>query len=155
MEMERFNGKAKAEDQGAVALVLLLAKALSESALLWSGLGRRISASQGKYCGCCAVTLRRVQFEGCAAEPLTTITAILPSQNGVACFYKVGAWLEPGLALLRKKVRESYKTFSTSWLEIIVNIPRQNLRVRSAFFAGPTEVCNCSVGLYLLSTLCG
>ena len=35
MEMERFNGKAKAEDQGAVALVLDLAKVFERV----SGLG--------------------------------------------------------------------------------------------------------------------
>ena len=33
---------------------------LSESAFLWSGLGRRISASQGKYCGYCAVTFSTI-----------------------------------------------------------------------------------------------
>ena len=33
MEMERFNGKAKAEDQGAVALVLDLAKAFERVSL--------------------------------------------------------------------------------------------------------------------------
>ena len=46
MEMERFNGIAKEEDQGAVALVLDLAK---------SGLGRRISVSQERSCECFAV----------------------------------------------------------------------------------------------------
>ena len=33
MEMERFNGRAKAEDQGAVALVLILAKAFERISL--------------------------------------------------------------------------------------------------------------------------
>ena len=55
MEMERFNGIAKEEDQGAVALVLDLAKAASVSASLWSGLGRRISVSQERSCECFAV----------------------------------------------------------------------------------------------------
>ena len=57
MDMERLNEKAKAEDQGAVALVRDLAKALSESAFLWSGLGRRSSVSQVKYWEYCAFTL--------------------------------------------------------------------------------------------------
>ena len=57
MEMERFNGKAKAEDQGAVALVQTWRRHSSESALLWSGPGRRTSASQGRSCGCCVATL--------------------------------------------------------------------------------------------------
>ena len=74
MEMERFDGRAKAEDRGAVALVLDLAKAF-ESAFLWWVL-----------CGCFEHQ-RRVQFEGCVAEPLQTITALCQGQSGVACFY--------------------------------------------------------------------
>ena len=57
MEMERFDGKAKAEDQGAVALVQTCRRPSSESALLWSGPGRRTSASQGRSCGCCVAAL--------------------------------------------------------------------------------------------------
>ena len=56
----------------------------SESASLWSGPGRRTSASQGRFlrvlCGFFEHQ-RRVQFEGCEAEPLTTITAILPGSK--------------------------------------------------------------------------
>ena len=78
MEMERFNGRAKAEDRGAVALVLDLRR---PSVFLWCGPGRRTSASQGRYwqvlCGFFEHQ-RRVQFDGCVAEPLKTITAILP-----------------------------------------------------------------------------
>ena len=55
LEMERFNGKAKEEDQGTLALVLDLAKAFER--------------------------VRRVLFEGCVAEPLQTITAILPGSK--------------------------------------------------------------------------
>ena len=55
MEMEEFIGKAKEEGQGAVALVLDLAKASSVSVSLWSGLGRRISVSQERSCECCVV----------------------------------------------------------------------------------------------------
>ena len=50
MEMERFNGKAKAEHQQAAVLVLDLAKAFERVSfpVVW-GFGRRMSASQGKY----------------------------------------------------------------------------------------------------------
>ena len=54
----------------------------SGSAFLWSGPGRRTSVSRrddlaGALCGNFVGNQRRVQPEGCAAEPLTTITAIL------------------------------------------------------------------------------
>ena len=52
----------------------------SESVFWWSGPGRHTSASQGRFYGSFAVILR-VQFEGCAAEPLQTITAILPGSK--------------------------------------------------------------------------
>ena len=56
MEMERFNGKAKADEQGAVALVSDLAKAFERvSFLLGLGLGDALQFSQGRSCGCCAV----------------------------------------------------------------------------------------------------
>ena len=81
MEMERFNGKAKTEDQGALALVLDLANALERVSLpvvrAWAthfSFRRKILRV---LCGCFEHQ-RRVQFEGCAAEPLQTITAILP-----------------------------------------------------------------------------
>ena len=48
MEMERFKHRAGEEDQGAVALVLGF-----RAVCLWSGRGRRTSASRGRYCGCC------------------------------------------------------------------------------------------------------
>ena len=81
MEVERFNGRAKAEDRGAVALVLDLAEAFERVSLLvvwaWAthfGFPRKILRVLCRY----LKHQRRVQFEGCAAEPLTTITAILP-----------------------------------------------------------------------------
>ena len=48
MEMERFKHRAGEEDQGAVALVLGF-----RAVCLWSGRGRRTSASRGRSCGCC------------------------------------------------------------------------------------------------------
>ena len=84
MEMERFNGKANAEDQGAVALVLDLAKAFKQVSLpvVWAWATRfcfprkilRVLCGHFEH-------QRRVQFEGCAAEPLTTITAVLPGSK--------------------------------------------------------------------------
>ena len=80
MEMERFNGKAKKEDRGAVALVLDLAKAFERVRfqVVWAwathfSLARKILRVLCDY----SEHQRRVQFEGCAAEPLRTITAIL------------------------------------------------------------------------------
>ena len=84
LKMERSTGKAKEEDKRAVALVLDLAKAFERVSLPVVWAGRRTSASQGRSCECCAGTLkhqRRVQFEGCVAEPLQTITAILPGSK--------------------------------------------------------------------------
>ena len=84
LEMERFDGKAKAEDQGAVALVLNLAKPFERVSLpvvwVWAthfSFSRKISQV---FCGYFEHQ-RRVRFEGCAAEPLRTITAILPGSK--------------------------------------------------------------------------
>ena len=87
MEMERFYGRAKAE---AVVLVLDLAKAFERVTLpvVWAGatdfsFPRRILRVLCGY----FEHQRRLQIEGCAAEPLTTITAILQGPSEVACFY--------------------------------------------------------------------
>ena len=92
MKMERFNGKAKAEDQGAVASVRDLAKAFERVSLpvVWAwathfSFPRKILTV---LCGSFEHQ-RRVQFEGCASEPLTTITAFLPGSSGVVCCYVV------------------------------------------------------------------
>ena len=84
MDMERINGKAMEEDQGAVALVLDLAKALECVSLpvVWAwathfSFPRKILRV---LCGYFEHQMR-VQFEGCAAEPLRTITAILPGST--------------------------------------------------------------------------
>ena len=84
MEMKRFNGRAKAEDQGAVALVLDLANAFERVSLpvVWAwathfSFPRKIlRVLYGHF-----EHQRRVQFEGCVAEPLQTITAILPGSK--------------------------------------------------------------------------
>ena len=90
--MERFNGKAKAEDQGAVALVLDLANAFARISLpvVWAwathfSFPRKILRV---LCGFFEHQ-RRVQFEGCAAEPLTTITAILPGSKWSCLFFRI------------------------------------------------------------------
>ena len=84
MEMERFSGRAKAEDQ-----VLDLAKAFERVSLpvVWAwatyfSFPRKILRVLCGY----FEHQRRVQFEGCAADPLTTITAILP---GSKCWYSL------------------------------------------------------------------
>ena len=58
MEMERFNGKAKADDQGAVALVPDLAKAFERVRfpVVWAW-ATHCSFTKENYCGCCAVIL--------------------------------------------------------------------------------------------------
>ena len=68
VDMERFSGKAKEEDQGAVALVLDLAKAFERVslpvAMHFSFPRKRLRVVCGYF-----EHQRRVQFEGCAAEP--------------------------------------------------------------------------------------
>ena len=75
MERERCKKRAGKEDQGAVTLVLDLAKGFERVSLpvVWA----HISASQGRSCECCRF-LRAAQLEGYVAEPLRTITTILP-----------------------------------------------------------------------------
>ena len=91
MEMERFNGRAKAEDPGAVALVLDLAKASERVSLpvVWAwatyfSFARKILRVLCGY----FEHQRLVQFEGCAAEPLTTITAMLPWWDDITALVK-------------------------------------------------------------------
>ena len=56
------------------------------------GLGDALQLPQGRSCGCCAVNFehqRRVQFEGCVAEPLQTISAILPGSKGSCLLLRI------------------------------------------------------------------
>ena len=76
--------KAKEEDQGAAALVLDLAKAFEHVSLpvVWAwathfSFPRKILRVLCGY----FEHQRRVQFEGCVAEPLQTISAILPGSK--------------------------------------------------------------------------
>ena len=78
LEMERFTYHAGEGDQGATALLLDFAKAFERVSLC--GLGQGISTfTQKKTRVLCWYFehQRRVQFEGCVAEALQTITAIL------------------------------------------------------------------------------
>ena len=84
MEMERFKYRAGEEDVRAVALVLDLAKAFERVrlpvVLAWAThfcLPRKILRVLCGY----FEHQRRVQFERCVAEPLQTITAILPGSK--------------------------------------------------------------------------
>ena len=55
MEMARFYGKAKEEDQGAVDLFLDLAKVFERVSFLWSGPGQHTSVTQARFDDCFAV----------------------------------------------------------------------------------------------------
>ena len=80
MEMERFNGQAKEEDQGALALVLDLAFERVSLPVMWAthfSFPRKILRVLCGY----FEHQRRVQFEGYVAEPLQAITAILPGSK--------------------------------------------------------------------------
>ena len=70
LEMERVDGKAKEEDPGALALVLDLFRAGQSSC----GVGLGVLCGYFEH-------QRRVRFEGCVAEPLQTITTVLPGSK--------------------------------------------------------------------------
>ena len=86
MEMKRFDGKAKEEDQGTVALVLELAKAFERVSfpVVWAwathcSFPRKILRV---LCGYFEhQSRRRAQFKGCVLESLRTITEILPGSK--------------------------------------------------------------------------
>ena len=84
IQNKRFNGKAQGEGQGALALVLDLAKALERVSLLvvWAWATHFSFPRKILRVLCeCFEHPRRVQFEGCVAEPLQTISAILPGSK--------------------------------------------------------------------------
>ena len=87
MEMERFAGRAKAEDQ---ALVPNLAKAFERVSLpvvrAWATHFSFPRMILRVLCGYFEHQ-RRVQFQGCAAESLTTITALLPGSKWSCLFF--------------------------------------------------------------------
>ena len=83
-EMERFNNRDGGEDLGAVARATDLAKAFEWVSLpaVWAwathfSFPRKILRVLSGY----FVHQRRVQFEGCVAEPLRTIAALLPGSK--------------------------------------------------------------------------
>ena len=84
MEMERFQYRAGEEQLGAVALVLDLARAFERVsiAVVWAW-ATHISSPRKMLRVLCGnfEHQRRMQFEGCVAEPLRTITAILPGSK--------------------------------------------------------------------------
>ena len=80
MEMERFNYRSGEEDLGAVALLLELAKAFERVSLaLVSAWATHFSLPRKMLPVLCGYLehQRRVQFEGCVAEPSRTITATI------------------------------------------------------------------------------
>ena len=84
MGMERFKYRAGEEGWGAVTLVLDLAKAFERVGLpevwAWATHFSFPKKILRVLCGCFEHQ-RRAQFEGYAAEPLQTITAILPGSR--------------------------------------------------------------------------
>ena len=85
MELERFCGKAKEEDQGAVASVLDLAKAFERVSLpkVWATHFSFLRKILRVLCGQFELQ-ERVQFEGCVAEPPFRPSCHGP--GGVVCF---------------------------------------------------------------------
>ena len=84
MDMARFDGKAKEGEEGTVALVLDLAKAFERVSfpVVWAW-ATHFSFTRKVLRVLCGYFehQRQVQFEGCAAEPLQTVTAILPGSK--------------------------------------------------------------------------
>ena len=104
-EVERLMGRARAEDQKAVALVLDLAKVFERVSLLvvwaWAthfSFPRKILRL---LCGNFEHQ-RRVQFERCVTEPLTTITAILPGSKWSCLLLRIV--LQAALSEVKKKI---------------------------------------------------
>ena len=220
LEMERFTGKGKAEDQGALALVIWR-RHLSGSVFPWSGLGNALQLPRKILRVLCGYLehQRRVQFEGCPAEPLTTITAILPRSmwscllqqsvlqdaqnkvakflaffvdditallrgkskqgsgaNGIPCYravmryvcpqdakkmllqrartvhwkkwaakhdyeeWKEGIWLEPALALLRKKTKGDWTEMSSARAWGFSEMGSENLSQNRTYRCAPLRV---------------
>ena len=112
MEMESFDGKAKEGEQRAVALVLDLAKAFERVSLpvVWAwathiSFPRKIFRVLSGY----IEHWRRLQFEGCVAEPLKTITAILPGSKWSCLLLRIllqGVFVDHITALVKGVNRE-------------------------------------------------
>ena len=85
----RFRGKAKEEGQGAVALVLDLAKASERVSLpvvgAWATHFNFPRKVLRVLCGYIEHQ-RRVQFEGCVAEPLQQFRPSCLGPSGAVCF---------------------------------------------------------------------
>ena len=115
LEMGRLNGKAREEDQGALALVLDLAKAFERVShpVVWAwathfSFPRKILQVLCGY----FEHQRRVQFEGCAAEPLRTITAILPGSKWSCLLLRI---------VLQNALSEVMKFYPPSKLRVFVD----------------------------------
>ena len=79
MDRERFDMHTKTEDQRAVALGSEPNELSNVSTFCGLGLGDALQLPKEDTAG--AEHQTRMQFERCAAEPLTTITAILPKSK--------------------------------------------------------------------------
>ena len=82
LEMERSSGRAKAEDQGCCSLGSGPSEGLRAcQPLCGLGLGDALLLPKEDLASEYFEHQRRMQFEGCAAEPHMTITAILPGSK--------------------------------------------------------------------------
>ena len=84
MEMERYRFRVGKKDRGAAALVLDLVKSFERVSLpVFSAWATHVNFPRKILRVLCGYFehRRRVQFEGCVAEPLRTISAILPGSK--------------------------------------------------------------------------
>ena len=88
LEMERFNYSAGEKEQGALALVLDLAETFTRVrvVLAWATHFDFTKKISRVLCGYFEHQ-RRVHFEGCVAELLQIITAILLDPSGAGLFF--------------------------------------------------------------------
>ena len=131
LEMERFDHRAGEKDPGAITLVLNMAEALERVSrpVAWTSAAhldfpRKILRV---LCGYFDEHQRRVQFEGCVAEPLQTITAILPRSKWRCLLFRVA--LQDALSEVMKvstplKLNVSWTTSQPAW-----NIERRSWQV--------------------------
>ena len=106
LEMEKFKCQAGEKDQGAVALVLDLTKAFERVSLpvawAWATHFDFPKKILRVLCGYFEHQ-RRVQFEGRVAEPLQTITAMLPGSTWSCVLFR--NVLQDALSEVTKMIR--------------------------------------------------
>ena len=118
LEMERLNGKAKEEDLGALALVLDLAKAFERVSFSCGlGLGNVLQLPQEDLAG--------TSEHERAADPLTTITAILPGSKWSYLLLRI---------VLQGALHEVTKIYPLLKLKVFVDDITALLRGRTSYW---------------------